>query len=105
MNNKIPICCHPELIPTQWNQPKPEPCEMITCECGQNAYCPVCGCGWGSVPCGCDREEDEMLTSSRILPKLVEEAVSTPYDEKSWDEVLDNIFEEYSDAWEQLAEL
>jgi hypothetical protein len=48
------ICYHPELRPTNWNQPKPEPCEMIvTCECGANQMCPVCGYGFGSYPCPC----------------------------------------------------
>jgi hypothetical protein len=48
------ICYHPELTPTAWNQPKPEPCEMIlTCECGANQTCPVCGWGQGAYPCAC----------------------------------------------------
>ena len=39
---KSNICYHPELRPTGWNQPKPEPCEMIlTCDCGANQMCPV----------------------------------------------------------------
>jgi len=51
---KPTICYHPELRPTNWNQPKPEPCEMIlTCDCGANQMCPVCGYGFGSYPCAC----------------------------------------------------
>ena len=51
------ICYHPELRPTGWNQPKPEPCEMIlTCDCGANQICPVCGYGFGNYPCPCTIE-------------------------------------------------
>lgn len=51
---KPEICYHPELMPTTWNQPRPEPCEMIlTCECGANQICPVCGWGHCSYPCPC----------------------------------------------------
>ena len=51
---KSNICYHPELRPTGWNQPKPEPCEMIlTCDCGANQMCPVCGYGFGNYPCPC----------------------------------------------------
>ena len=51
------ICYHPEIRPMDWNQPKPKPAEMIfTCECGQNASCPVCGWGQGTYPCECYRE-------------------------------------------------
>ena len=51
---KPQICYHPELIPTDWNQPRPEPCEMIlTCDCGANQICPVCGWGHCSYPCPC----------------------------------------------------
>ncbi len=55
------ICDHPELVPTDWNQPRPEPAEMNTCRCGENAGCPTCGYGWGSIPCKCAREDDEMV--------------------------------------------
>jgi hypothetical protein len=55
---KPEICYHPELRPTDWNQPKPEPCEMIlTCECGANRICPVCGYGHGSYPCPCTTKD------------------------------------------------
>jgi len=48
------MCNHPELIPTAWNQPKPEPAEMVYhCECGENYSCPVCGWGAAVWPCSC----------------------------------------------------
>src|ERR1035437_920523 len=57
-NNNImkpTICTHPNLVPTQWNQIKPEPCEMIQqCNCGGNEICPVCNFGHGQKPCPCD---------------------------------------------------
>ncbi len=63
------ICYHPEIRPADWNQPKPEPAEMVfTCECGQNAYCPVCNFGYGTYPCECYREE----LSKRVLNKYYE---------------------------------
>ena len=50
------MCHHPELVPTAWNQPRPEPVEMVySCECGENYCCPVCGWGVGSYPCLCMR--------------------------------------------------
>lgn len=100
---KVPVCYHHLLVPTQWNQPKPEPRTMITCACGQNASCPVCGYGWGTAPCECD--EDDILVSSGILPVLIEEAKNAPQEKGSWEEVLDEILEEYSEAWEELAKL
>ena len=59
----MPICYHPELIPTGWDQQKPEPCEMSTCGCGENANCPVCGFGWGAYPCSCRRHEALLVES------------------------------------------
>jgi hypothetical protein len=49
------MCGHPELIPTQWNQPKPEPCQTIG-SCPTHDYtCPICGFGVGCVPpCNCE---------------------------------------------------
>ena len=47
------MCGHPELRPTNWNQPKSPPAEM-TGRCEHNQTCPVCGFGWGSWPCPCD---------------------------------------------------
>lgn len=50
------ICNHPNLRPTAWNQPKPEPAEMVySCECGENYSCPICGWGAGCWPCSCMR--------------------------------------------------
>jgi|ERR1035437_585395 hypothetical protein len=63
------ICYHPELRPTDWNQPKPEPCEMlVTCECGANQMCPVCGYGFGSYPCPCTREHAKENPVFQIIP-------------------------------------
>lgn len=50
---KKEMCSHPMLVPTQWNQPKPEPAEMVGCACGMNMSCPVCGYGRGASPCDC----------------------------------------------------
>jgi len=74
-----PICEHPELRPTMWKQKKPEPCEMVTCACGQNASCPVCGFGWGGVPCGCIRPEVSLM--------------------------IDRILDEHADIWKELAKV
>lgn len=38
----ITICNHPKGI-------KP------ICRCGANAACPICGYGWGALPCDCSR--------------------------------------------------
>jgi hypothetical protein len=46
-------CDHPELIPTHWNQSKPEAYMGDTCDCGKNFTCPVCGYGFGCYPCDC----------------------------------------------------
>lgn len=52
----VPVCNHPELIPTSWNQPRLAPAKMNCCACGQNATCPICGWGWGAYPCDCNRK-------------------------------------------------
>ena len=70
----IPVCYHPELMPTAWNQPKPEPVKMIGL-CKHNMTCPICGFGWGCAPDPCDKSEDAILVASGILPQLVAEAV------------------------------
>lgn len=51
---EFPMCYHPELIPTQWEQSKPEPTKTIG-ECPVHSYvCPVCGFGVGCFPtCDC----------------------------------------------------
>jgi len=48
-------CSHPELFPTRWNQPRPVPYTGVTCDCGMNFTCPVCGYGHGCYPCECDK--------------------------------------------------
>jgi hypothetical protein len=66
---KPTICYHPELRPTDWNQPKPEPCEMIlTCDCGANQMCPVCGYGFGSYPCPCTMKYMKEIPVLQIIP-------------------------------------
>lgn len=50
-------CNHPELRPTRWNQPKPEPALMVGC-CEDNKICTVCGWGRASYPCRCMRERN-----------------------------------------------
>lgn len=54
-NKIVPnICNHLSLMPTEWNQPRPEPCDMaLDCECGLNQTCPVCGWGQGCSQCPC----------------------------------------------------
>ena len=56
-------CSHPNLHPTQWNQPKPETWHGFTCECGQNWCCPVCGYGQVSYPCACNRVRNSLEKS------------------------------------------
>lgn len=59
---------------------KPKCCghEMIMgCECGKNAYCPVCQNGWGQIPCEC----------------------SSP-----WDATIMGVLEEYEELWKMLAD-
>lgn len=46
-------CSHPALVPQTWNERQPVPAEMVGCVCGRNQVCPVCGYGWGSMPCHC----------------------------------------------------
>ena len=50
-----PVCSHPELRPTHWDQPRPAPMKMVACDCGLNASCPICGYGWGAYPCNCNK--------------------------------------------------
>ena len=87
MPDNKPLCNHPELQPTDFNQEKPEPAEMITCECGKNATCPVCGFGWGNIPCDC-------------RPMAAIELTTT-----SWEKALDWALVEYAPIWERLAEM
>ncbi len=54
----FPMCGHPELFPTQWNQSKPEPCRTIGSCPNHNYTCPVCGWGVGQYPsCNCQSED------------------------------------------------
>ena len=50
------ICYHPELRPTDWEQKKPLPSRIETCDCGTNWCCPVCGFGEGCYPCDCTKK-------------------------------------------------
>ena len=51
----VEMCSHPLLVPTMWNQPKPEPARMSGA-CEHNMSCPVCGYGWGMAPDFCDTQ-------------------------------------------------
>jgi len=51
-------CYHPELIPTAWDQKRPEPYTGETCACGKNFCCPVCGYGHGCYPCDCSKPKE-----------------------------------------------
>jgi len=75
-------CNHPELYPTQWDQPKPEPWHGFTCDCGQNWICPVCGFGMGSCPCDCTRK----IINEKQHYMLLEESLLI-----------------YKDIWKELA--
>jgi len=61
-----PMCMHPELIPTQWNQKRPEP-ERVVGTCIHNYSCPICGFGIGTYPCGCDDELSQDFSSWEAL--------------------------------------
>jgi hypothetical protein len=86
MPNK-PMCSHPELIPTQWNQPKPEPCEMNVCTCGKNATCPVCGHGFGCYPCDC-------------TPKIKYTSAGI-----TWEQAMEKSLTDHADVWAELAKM
>jgi len=53
MKQSEELCHHQNLVPTQWEQKRPEPAKMIGCDCGANMSCPVCGWGRGAYPCKC----------------------------------------------------
>ena len=76
---KSVVCYHPQLIPTQWNQSRPEPWHGFTCECGQNWCCPICGYGQGYYPCGCHKN-------------------------LSWGEAVEIIMKERESTWRKLAD-
>lgn len=69
------ICHHPNLFPTQWNQQKPQPCEMIGC-CELNQTCPICGFGTMTMPHEC----------KNVFQKAFNEAI-----------------EKYDDIWKRLS--
>ena len=62
-DSRIVICNHPNLLPTQWNQDKPEPTEIKTCDCGSNWCCYVCGNGGSMYPCKCFPSEKDVVGS------------------------------------------
>jgi len=66
--------------------------EMIACDCGQNAYCPICRMGRGAAPCECSPRLNKELAGG---DGLSDESQS----------LIDEILEEHSGAWERLAEL
>ena len=81
------MCYHPELIPTAWNQPKPEPAEMVYfCKCGENYGCPVCGWGSATWPCSCMREWQAKQKKDNL---------------RVW---YDDTSDRYAGAWEALAD-
>ena len=86
------LCYHPNMRPTEWNQPKPEPAEMRECKCGQNRSCSICGHGHGSWPCRCVPE-----LSSYILtfPPCQCESVGT--------NLLEDGIVRYRDIYTELA--
>ena len=47
---EFPMCGHPELLPTRWNQPRPEPARTIGSCPVHNHTCPICGFGRGQYP-------------------------------------------------------
>ncbi len=68
------ICHHPHILPPQWEQPRPEPCEVTSCGCGKNWTCPVCFFGEGSLPCDCSAEISWELHNELLERSLVEHA-------------------------------
>ena len=52
---EFPMCSHPEMIPTQWNQSKSKPCRTIGSCPIHNYICPICGYGRGQYSnCNCE---------------------------------------------------
>jgi hypothetical protein len=47
------VCHHPYEYGHNGAGARP-PAQMMVCDCGRNAICPVCGYGFGSLPCDCD---------------------------------------------------
>ena len=54
---EFPLCYHPELYPSQWEQKKPKPCRTVGSCPVHNYICPICGLGVDSYPeCECNWE-------------------------------------------------
>jgi len=99
----IPICGHPGLIPTAWNQPRPEPAKMVG-SCKHNMICLICGFGWGCAPDPCDESElmvdnllnceeepeDAILVASGVLQQLVDRALQEP-SSPDWERELEEL--------------
>ena len=86
----VPVCSHPELLPTRWNQERPEAAAM-TGSCKHNMICPVCGSGWGCAPDPCDVNKDDPISSLATLlgnmPGSQEDweaLIDEPYDRLRW---------------------
>ena len=96
---KPTICYHPELRPTDLNQPRPEPCEMIvTCECGANQMCPVCGCGFGTYPCPCTTKymkENPIQIISDDYNKIISQNDNNKIISQNDDEVIHDVGETF----------
>ena len=74
---ELPMCNHPELYPTMWDQPKPEPARTIG-SCPLHDYiCPVCGFGVGCAPsCDCNASVGpEEQTSEPLFGTHIREAI------------------------------
>lgn len=72
---KTEFCTHQFLRPIAWNQPKPAPHVIMSCDCGGNTCCPICNFGTASDPCNCDgimkyqKEEPDALSLHRLQGK------------------------------------
>ena len=57
------MCSHPELPLYNPNTGERNlPCEVNTCECGQNYCCPKCGYGAMGFPHECKEKTNERVT-------------------------------------------
>ena len=54
----VPVCYHPNIRPTQWNQSRPQPTK-VTGSSKNNYSCPVCGYGVGCYPDHLDKLVEE----------------------------------------------
>ena len=60
------ICSHPHLFPSQWEQKRPAPAEILECDGGCCRRCPVCGYGGVAFPCRADKKELNKKEGSAI---------------------------------------